>query len=372
MVGVISDLAKLVFFKAIMTVGEGEGNAISQSFIWLINQNLFNVIVKSDCKVIIDQILNNEEASMRVDIDHNKTRFVIGYNMDRVRAYSSPQFLSSNNLHELQEDEKECGLGGIATNVKLLLKLIQDQNESSTKENDERKYQRVNGMMFILDEVRARIQKIQSTTKRRAELRRCNTDLRSNFPPPKDKKLPLDMSVDEKERLKRELNASLVARQSLQALCSSLGKEKQIMAAELARKAQELTELEDLINDLKAQNDMLMEKLHACSSDQKEKKSNGVEMECNMVLRERNKILSEQLQKSIESYRSLKKRIRDIQEENRQIRDTIEQMDEEVDVDIKRISSFKEGRMRTNVTMKSDPRPSLYMAPTIGSFRTFT
>ena len=91
-----------------------------------------------------------------------------------------------------------------------------------------------------------------------------------------------------------------------------------------------------------------MEKLHAWSSEQKEKKGSGVEMECNIVLRERNKALSEQLQKSIDGYRSLKRRLRDIQEENRQIRDTVEQMEEEVDAGIHRIGSFKEGRMRTN------------------------
>ncbi|TKY71944.1 hypothetical protein E2542_SST00677 [Spatholobus suberectus] len=268
--------------------------------------------------------------------------------MDRVRAYSSPHFLSSSsNFNE--QPEEECGLAGLATNVKLLLKLIQDHNGFSTKENDERKFHRVNGMMFILDEIRSRVQKIQSTTKRRAELRRCNTDLKPNIPAPKDKKPPPDVPIDEKEMLKRELNASLVARQSLQAMCSSLGKEKQIMASELARKAQELTELEDLIGDLKAQNDMLMEKLHACSSEQKEKKSNGVEMECNIVLRDRNKELSEQLQKSIDGYRSLKRKLRDILEENRQIRDTMEQMEEEVQAGIDRIGSFKQGRMTSNL-----------------------
>ncbi|KAG4381186.1 hypothetical protein AAZX31_15G087800 [Glycine max] len=268
--------------------------------------------------------------------------------MDHARAYSSPHFLSSSTSNFNGQPEEECSLEGLATNVKLLLKLIQDHNGSSTKENDERKFHRVNGMMFILDEARSRIQKIQSTSQRRAELRRCNTDLRPKIPSPKDRKPPSDVPIDEKERLKRELNASLVARQSLQAMCSSLGKEKQIMAAELARKAQELTELEDFIGDLKAQNDMLMEKLHAWSSEQKEKKGSGVEMECNIVLRERNKALSEQLQKSIDGYRSLKRRLRDIQEENRQIRDTVEQMEEEVDAGIHRIGSFKEGRMRTN------------------------
>ncbi|XP_020237025.1 uncharacterized protein LOC109816422 [Cajanus cajan] len=265
--------------------------------------------------------------------------------MDRIRAYSSPHFLSSSTSNFNGQPEEECGLEGLATNVKLLLKLIQDHNGSSPKENDERKYHRVNGMMLILDEARSRVQKIQSSTMRKAELRRCNTDLRPNLPTPKDKRPP-DAPMDEKERLKRELNASLVARQSLQALCSSLGKEKQIMAAELARKAQELTEMEDFIGDLKAQNDMLMEKLHECSSEQKEKKSNtnGVEMECNIVLRERNKALSEQLQKSLDGYRSMKRKLRDVLEENRQIRDTMEQMEEELQAGIHRISSFKEGK----------------------------
>ncbi|XP_027338664.1 uncharacterized protein LOC113852554 [Abrus precatorius] len=271
--------------------------------------------------------------------------------MDHARAFSSPQFLTSstsNNGHP----EEECGLEGLATNVKLLLKLLQDHNGSSTNENEERKVHRVNGMMFILDEVRSRIQKIQSSTKRRAELRRCNTDLRRTIPTSKDKRVA-DVPTDEKEKLKRELNASLVARQSLQAMCSSLGKEKQIMASELARKAQELTELEDFIGDLKAQNDMLMEKLHACSSEQKEKKSNGMEIESNIALQERNKALAEQLLKSIDGYRSLKRKLRDILEENKEIHDMMEQMEVEVQTGIDRIRSFKKGMITNNVGTRS-------------------
>ncbi|KAK7303082.1 hypothetical protein RJT34_13981 [Clitoria ternatea] len=259
--------------------------------------------------------------------------------MDHVRAYSSPHFLTSSTISDAPPEE-ECGLEGLATNVKLLLKLIHDHNGSGPKENDERKFHRVNGMMFILDEARSRVQKIQSSTKRRAELRRCNSDLRPNIPNGKEKR-PNDVPIDEKERLKKELNASLVARQSLQAMCSSLGKEKQIMAAELARKAQELTELEDFIGDLKAQNDMLMEKLHACSSEQK--KSSAGEMECNVVLEERNKALAEQLQRSIDGYRSLKRKVGDMQEKNKEIHDTMEQIDMEVQAGIDRIRSFKKG-----------------------------
>lgn len=236
---------------------------------------------------------------------------------------------------------------GLATNVRLLLKLIQDHNGATTKDNDERRFNRVNGMMSLLDEVRTRVQKVQSSTKRRAELRRCNTDLRPNIP--KDRRAP-DMPLDEKERLKKDLHSSLVARQSLQAMCSSLGKEKQIMASELARKAQELTELEELIGDLKAQNDMLMGRLHACSSEQKEKKSsNEVEMEGNIVFQERNKALSEQLQKSIDGYKSLKRKLKDTQEEKRELHDTMEQMAWEVQSGIDRIHSFKEQMETTNL-----------------------
>ncbi|XP_012574558.1 uncharacterized protein [Cicer arietinum] len=265
--------------------------------------------------------------------------------MDHVRAFSSSPQLNNSSTSNNGQPEEEFGL---ATNVRLLLKLIQDHNGATTKDNDERKFHRVNGMMFLLDEVRTRVQKVQSSTKRRAELRRCNTDLRPNIP--KEKRAH-DVPPDEKDRLRKELNASFVARQSLQAMCSSLGKEKQIMASELARKAQELTELEELIGDLKAQNDMLMGRLHAWNSEQKEKekKSSGVEMEGNIVLQERNRALSEQLQKSIDGYRSMKRKLRDMQEEKKEIHATMEQMWLEVQSGIDRIDSFKEHLATTNL-----------------------
>ncbi|KAK7245639.1 hypothetical protein RIF29_40487 [Crotalaria pallida] len=257
-----------------------------------------------------------------------------------IRAHSSPMLTTSNDTGQRDDD---CGVEGLAVNVKLLLKLIQDHNGASPKDNDERKCNRVNGMMFILDEVRSRVQKIQNSTKRRAELRRCNTDLKPNIPTPRDKRLtPPDVPIDEKDKLRRELNASLVARQSLQAMCSSLGKEKQIMASELARKAQELTEMEEFINDLKARNDMLLERLHAANSELKEKKSSGGDMEGNIALQERNKALTEQLQKSIDGYRSLKRKLRDIQEEKKEIHTTMEQMEVEVHAGLERIHNFKE------------------------------
>ena len=154
---------------------------------------------------------------------------------------------------------------GIATNVKLLLKLIQDHQEASNKGAlDDRKAQRFAGMMTILDDVRTRLQKCQfSGMKSVAELRRCNTDLRatmSNPPSPRDHN-PKMLVLDEKEKLRKDLNTSHAAQKRLGVMCASLGKEKEIIARELTRKVQELNEMEELVNDLKAQNERLSSKV---------------------------------------------------------------------------------------------------------------
>jgi hypothetical protein len=194
---------------------------------------------------------------------------------------------------------------GVATNVKLLLKLIQDHNEASTKDNDDRKMRRFAGMVSILDDVKFRIQKSQSGKKKAPQLRRCNTDLRRSQAPA-DKK-PQESVGDEKERLKKQLNASMAARKSLEMMCSSLGKEKEIMAAEIARKVHELNEAEELVSDLKAQNETLMAKLQA-RAPQKKSSNSGGEAQGNAALQERNRTLSEQLLKSLDSCRSLKRK----------------------------------------------------------------
>ncbi|KAF9608170.1 hypothetical protein IFM89_007556 [Coptis chinensis] len=57
---------------------------------------------------------------------------------------------------------------GLTTNVKLLLKIIQDHNSAFPKEDGGRKMQRrVAGMLTILDDVKHRIQKSQSSDKKR-------------------------------------------------------------------------------------------------------------------------------------------------------------------------------------------------------------
>ena len=227
---------------------------------------------------------------------------------------------------------------GVSTNVKLLLKLIQDHNEAGTKDNDERMLQRVAGMMTIIDDVKSRIENFQSSGMKK-ELRRCRTDVKHNAP--KDKKSQ-DPVADEKETLRKELNASLAAQKNLEIMCSSLGKEKDIIASELARNVQELNGMEELTNDLKAQNENLLGKLQTCKEEHKEKKSGGMEAQGNMSLLERNKTLAEKLLKSLDAYRSLKRKFKDTKEENIAILAAMEEMGMEVKAGLDRICSLKQ------------------------------
>ncbi|CAN1227613.1 hypothetical protein LINGRAPRIM_LOCUS1205 [Linum grandiflorum] len=98
-------------------------------------------------------------------------------------------------------------------------------------------------MITILDDIKGRLEKSQSSTKKRvAQLRRCNTDLRPNRGVQKPEKKPDVILPDDK------------------------GKEKEIMGAELARRVSELSEMEEMVNLLKAQNDTLLSKLKSSSA----------------------------------------------------------------------------------------------------------
>ncbi|XP_011007618.1 PREDICTED: uncharacterized protein LOC105113229 [Populus euphratica] len=257
-------------------------------------------------------------------------------NASRVRAFSSPELLPLPASST--EGAEDYSLEGVATNVKLLLKLIQDHNEASTKDNDDRKMRRFAGMVSILDDVKFRIQKYQSGKKKAPQLRRCNTDLRRSQAPA-DKK-PQESVVDEKERLRKQLNASMAARKSLEMMCSSLGKEKEIMAAEIARKVHELNEAEELVNDLKAQNETLMAKLQA-RAPQKKSTNSGGEAQGNAALQERNRTLSEQLLKSLDSCRSLKRKYKVAKEENSGICATMDVIKMEIGAGLEKIRSFR-------------------------------
>lgn len=234
---------------------------------------------------------------------------------------------------------------GISTNVKLLLKLVQDHNEANTKQRDEWKAQRVNTMMAILDDLKTRILKAQqkSSSSGKKELRRCNTELKPRQDLNRSPTKPPLNDPDDVQKLRKELSASMAARKSLQMMCSSLGKEKEIMAIELSRKAYELTEMEELISDLKAQNEKLLKKVQNCAVEHKrEDGDGGGGGDKDMPLQGRNKELSEQLLKSIDGYRSLKRRYKEVQEENGIMRQVLKDSAEEVNAGAQRLVELHE------------------------------
>jgi len=256
--------------------------------------------------------------------------------MNRVRVNSSPDLGPSSST--VKQSYDDSALEGVAAHLKLLLKLIQDHKDACSKEqNDSWRMLRVATMMTILDNVRTRIQKCQSFGNRKSELRRCNTDLRPNCIP-KDKRPP-EAITDEKERLRKQLSASLAARKSLEIMCSSLGKEKEIMAAELYRKVQELNEMEELVNDLKARNGTLLEKVQSYAN-----RSCVGDYQAQQIvdLEERSKELSDKLLRSLEGYRSVKRKLRGTQEENMVMRAAMDEMGAKVKTSLDRVRSFKE------------------------------
>ncbi|XP_010530399.1 PREDICTED: non-neuronal cytoplasmic intermediate filament protein [Tarenaya hassleriana] len=272
--------------------------------------------------------------------------------MSRMRALSSPEldFPESSSAARNPEDKKpleDTGFECVATNAKLLLKLVQDHNEASLRHQDNWKTQRVNTMMTILDDLKSRIQKTHQSSGKK-ELRRCFTDLKPNHQI-KNQGKPQNESPrppDEIQKLRKELDASLAARKSLQMMCSSMGKEKEIMARELARKAQELTEMEDLLGDIRAQNEKLSQKVQACAAEHKEKKG-GAGQE-NGVLKARNRELSDQLLKSIDGYKSLKRRYKDVKDENAEMRRMLRDLAEDVKAGSETLHELQDKVTRTN------------------------
>ncbi|CAI0545465.1 unnamed protein product [Linum tenue] len=273
----------------------------------------------------------------------------------RLRAFSSPELVNAaavainqnppSTISQPQQPSQDYSLEGIAANVKLLLKVIRDHNEASAREFDDRKTQRVAGMITILDDIKARLERSQSNSKKRvAQLRRCNTDLRPNrggggAAGTAEKKAPETAAMtDDKEKLKKQLSSCKAARKSLEMLCSSLGKEKEIMVSQLARRVSELSEMEELVNLLKAQNETLTSKLQA---------SGGLTGECqagnndssNAVLLDRNEQLSDQLLKSLDSYRALKRKYKGAKEECSALRAAVE---EETAAGLARIRRLKQ------------------------------
>ncbi|WOK91718.1 hypothetical protein Cni_G00409 [Canna indica] len=193
-------------------------------------------------------------------------------------------------------------------NVLLLLKLTQDHANAGGG----CKPQCINGMMTVLDDLKSRVQKLHAQPRRMAELRRCNTELRRGAPPG-DKKLHDPLAVaEDAQNLRQELFSTMHARRNLERMFSSLGKEKELIASELARRVRELAEAEELVQDLRAQNETLLERLKACAGG-------GESHPASSVLQERNKALSEQLLKLLDGCRAMKRRLKEAGEEKARV-----------------------------------------------------
>lgn len=194
-------------------------------------------------------------------------------------------------------------------------------------------------MMTILDNIRSRIQKCQLKSKRsEEELRRynSNSDLMPKHSPRDSKHGGDHPGGDEKEMLRKALNGSMAERKSLEIICSGLGKEKEIMTSELAKRIHVMNEMEELNSDLKKQNKSLLEKVIECASEHMGGFISG-ETQGDGYLKERNKALSEHLQIAIQGYRSMKKKTKELNEENMMIRAMMEETRQEVRGSLERL-----------------------------------
>lgn len=209
-------------------------------------------------------------------------------------------------------------------------------------------------MIAILDDVKTRIQKYSTPVRKSLkEFRRCNTDLRPQRCSAADV-----VVIDEKDKLRRELHASTSARKSLEAICCSLGKEKKIMSLELTRKVHQFNEMKELINDLKAQNQTLLTKVRACVHDHNFDNNNYHHGGCGGMinipaLQDQNKALPDQLFKSLDRYRSLKRKYKDAKKENVGIQTTMEDIGFEVAQGLGRLHGIKQ-QLATEQVQKSD------------------
>ncbi|ERN14632.1 hypothetical protein AMTRI_Chr04g182150 [Amborella trichopoda] len=114
----------------------------------------------------------------------------------------------------------------------------------------------------------------------------------------------------ENQRLKNELSAKSKSRSDLEKLFRSLGKEKEAMAAELSRKTSQLQGAEEVLEDLRQQNQRLATKL--VSVEKEREVSQGKIM------------VQEEFKKMVHELRSLKKRAKELEEENNLLKDHVQ------------------------------------------------
>ncbi|XP_020595286.1 uncharacterized protein LOC110035392 [Phalaenopsis equestris] len=234
--------------------------------------------------------------------------------------------LKQKSKMEWTQSGDGINLEGVITNIKQILEIlealkefskVEDNPKSSTNTTKIQQNLHVRSPYLInflyvlnmLDDIRSRIKHF---------LHRCGHDrTHSNgLSPRSPKPRPFTTSADENQKLRCELSASLTARRSLERMFSSLGQEKEMIATELARKVQEVHDMEELVSDLRAYNNKLTEKLN----DWRQAGIDGGLME----MKERNRELSEKFLKVLDECKMAKRRLREVKEENERVREEVE------------------------------------------------
>ncbi|KAK8954599.1 hypothetical protein KSP39_PZI002914 [Platanthera zijinensis] len=221
----------------------------------------------------------------------------------------------------LAHADDSATLEGVTEKVELIFKLLKKHNATG-KEDGGRMPRSLAEILGILDDVRSRIELCsQLSGRRNAELRRCKTDiLRGNAP---TSPTSICYPAEENQKLRRELAASMAARKSLESMFAGLGREKEMIAGELACKVQELRCAEEVAADLCAENKMLSDKVRACAAEHRwcggDGSGAGREEAVVREMQGRNRELEEQLLGSLERYKKAKKGLKEAEKETARV-----------------------------------------------------
>lgn len=260
-----------------------------------------------------EQEEQNRVVSRRNDRNVQKESSNVQEELLLQKGKSSPRIEASSELQEMK--------GSRDGDSNLLM-----ENENLIKENSGQFVWMEDQITFLLQEVKAKTEFVDIQQKQIGDLlqalvkSKCeNTRLTNEHNRCMEEQgdvntLQADLARDENQKLQKEISTKLTDVKNLRILFSSLGREKEIMAAELALKARLLGEMEEHLNDLKEQNKTLSNRLKTYARENKTK--NRGTQETILSLQNRNKQLAEQVLRTSEGYRAIKRESKDLREQN--------------------------------------------------------
>lgn len=260
-----------------------------------------------------EQEEQNRVVNRQNDRNVQKERSNVQEKLLLQKGKSSPRIKASSELQEMK--------GSRDGDSNLLM-----ENEDRRKENSAQFVWMEDQITFLLQEVTAKTEFVDIQQKQIGDLlqalvkSKCeNTRLTNEHNRCMEEQgdvntLQADLARDENQKLQKEISTKLTDVKNLRILFSSLGREKEIMAAELALKARLLGEMEEHLNDLKEQNKTLSNRLKTYARENKTK--NRGTQETILSLQNRNKQLAEQVLRTSEGYRAIKRESKDLREQN--------------------------------------------------------